>query len=237
MKPEILGLIPARGGSKGVPHKNRRLVAGRPLIQYTLDAALASTALTQVAVSTDDPEVADIARAAGVLVVDRPPEIAGDTSPVIDAVRHADATLRSRGLPAAQGIVLLQPTAPLRTAADIDAAVALFIDGDLNPVCSVCRCEDNHPARMYTLDPAGHMASLMPDLASMRRQDLPAVYHRNGAMYVFGQRELALGTIICPSMTPYVMDQQQSLNVDTEFDLLVLQAVLTQRQSPSASAT
>lgn len=235
MKPDILGLIPARGGSKGVRHKNRRLVAGRPLIQYTIDAALASTALTQVAVTTDDPEVANIARRAGVLVVDRPADIAGDTSPVIDAVRHADAALKARGLPAAQGIVLLQPTAPLRTGADIDAAVALFLDGRLNPVCSVSRCEDNHPARMYTVDGAGHLASLMPDLASMRRQDLPAVYHRNGALYIFGQRELALGTIICPAMTPYVMDQQQSLNVDTEFDLVVLQAVLTQRLGAPAN--
>lgn len=229
MKPDILGLIPARGGSKGVPHKNRRIVAGRPLIQYTIDAALASAALTQVAVSTDDAEVAEIARRAGVLVVDRPVEIAGDTSPVIDAVRHADATLQARGLPAAQGIVLLQPTAPLRTSVDIDAAVTLFLDGGLNPVCSVSRCEDNHPARMYLINGDGHLASLMPDLASMRRQDLPAVYHRNGALYVFGRRELALGTIICPTMTPYVMDQEQSLNVDTEFDLVVLQAVLSQR--------
>ena len=88
---------------------------------------------------------------------------------------------------------------------------------------------------MYKLDAAGHLASLMPELASLRRQDLPAVYHRNGAMYVFGQRELALGTIICPAMTPYVMGAQQSLNVDTEFDLLVLQAVLSSGASTGLS--
>jgi len=236
MKPEILGLVPARGGSKGVPLKNRRLVAGKPLIQYTLDAAMQSQALTQIVVSTDDPVVADIARRAGVAVVERPANIAGDTSPVIDAVRHAVQVLQQRGQPALQGIVLLQPTAPLRTAGDIDASVQLFLKGGLNPVCSVSQCEDNHPARMYKLGADGHLASLMPELASLRRQDLPAVYHRNGAMYVFGQRELALGTIICPSMTPYVMGAQQSLNVDTEFDLLVLQAVLSQGAETGAAA-
>lgn len=228
MKPEILGLIPARGGSKGVLHKNRRLVAGQPLIQYTITAALASTRLTQIVVSTDDPEIGRIALDLGVMVVERPAEIAGDASPVIDAVRHAVDHLARQGRGAVTCIALLQPTAPLRTADDIDAAVALFLDGALNPVCSVYRCEDNHPARMYSVDARGRLTPLMPDLASLRRQDLPAVYHRNGAVYVFGQRELAQGLIICPDMTPYVMDQQRSLNVDTEFDLRVLEAVLSQ---------
>ena len=227
MKPEILGLIPARGGSKGVLHKNRRLVAGQPLIQYTIAAALASARLTQIVVSTDDPEIGRIARDLGVLVIERPAEIAGDASPVIDAVRHAVEQLAQQGHASLTGIALLQPTAPLRTANDIDAAVTLFLDGALNPVCSVYRCEDNHPARMYRVDGHGRLASLMPDLASLRRQDLPAVYHRNGAVYVFGRRELAQGLIICPGMTPYVMDQQRSLNVDTEFDLRMLEAVLT----------
>ena len=228
MNPEILGLIPARGGSKGVPHKNRRLVAGRPLIHYTISAALASARLTQIVVSTDDPEIGRMAHDLGVMVVERPAEIAGDASPVIDAVRHVVDHLAQQGHAPLTGIALLQPTAPLRTADDIDAAVALFLHNALNPVCSVYRCEDNHPARMYSVDAHGRLASLMPDLASLRRQDLPAVYHRNGAVYVFGQRELAQGLIICPDMTPYVMDQQRSLNVDTEFDLRVLEAVLSQ---------
>lgn len=229
MKPDVLGIIPARGGSKGVPLKNRRLVAGRPLIQYSIDAALQSKRLTRVVVSTDDPDIADIARASGVSVVNRPPEMAADSSPVIDAVRHAVEVLATDGQPSPQVIVLLQPTAPLRTAQDIDNAVALFLGNGLNPVCSVSRCEDNHPARMYRLDETGLLAPLMPELAELRRQDLPAVYHRNGALYVFGQRELAAGRIIVPGMTPYVMDAEQSLNIDTELDLKVLDAVLSSR--------
>lgn len=225
MRPEILALIPARGGSKGVPHKNRRLVAGKPLIRYSIDSARAASRLTQIAVTTDDPEIAAIARDAGVMVIDRPAEIAADQSPVIDAVRHALGTLRERGLPAFDGVVLLQPTSPLRTGEDIDRAVDLYLH-DRNPVCSVYRCEDNHPARMYSID-GQRLKPLMPELDSVRRQDLPAVYHRNGALYVFGQREVESGRIISPLMTPYVMDQSVSLNVDTEFDLVVLEAMLS----------
>jgi N-acylneuraminate cytidylyltransferase len=227
MKPEVLGIIPARGGSKGVPLKNRRLVAGQPLIQYSIAAALRSKRLTNIVVSTDDPAIGEIARACGVEVVERPAQLSEDASPVIDAVRHVVETLVANDRIKPQAIVLLQPTAPLRTSEDIDNAIGLFFDKGLNPVCSVSRCEDNHPARMYRLDETGVLVPLMPELASFRRQDLPPVYHRNGALYVFGQRELAGGHIIVPGMTPYVMDAQQSLNIDTEFDLLVLDRVLS----------
>jgi CMP-N,N'-diacetyllegionaminic acid synthase len=229
MKPEILGIIPARGGSKGVPLKNRRLVAGKPLIQYSIDAALRSKRLTMVVVSTDDPAIREIAHASGVEVIDRPAHMAGDTSPVIDAVRHALETLETNGRSKPQAIVLLQPTAPLRTCEDIDRAIELFYDKGLNPVCSVSRCEDNHPARMYTLDETGALAPFMTELAVLRRQDLPPVYHRNGALYVFGQQELAGGQIIVPGMTPYVMDARKSLNVDTDLDLLILDAMLSRQ--------
>lgn len=229
MKPEILGFIPARAGSKGVFQKNRRLVGGRALIQYSIDSALQSKSLSRIIVSTDDKEIANIAQSAGVEVVDRPLEISGDTSPVIDAVRHAVTVSYQAGSFLPNAIVLLQPTAPLRTSEDIDAAIELFFQHDLTPVCSVTQCEDNHPARMYTLDANSYLAPLMPELANLRRQELPRVFHRNGALYIFGQRELLSGHIISQSMTPYVMDAERSFNVDTELDLLVLDAVLSRR--------
>ena len=229
MASEILAIIPARGGSKGVPLKNRRLVAGKPLVQYSIDAALRSKRLTTVVVSTDDPAIGEIAGAGGVEVIDRPADMAGDTSPVIDAVRHVVETLEAKGRGKPHAIVLLQPSAPLRTGEDIDRAIELFYEKGLTPVCSVSRCEDNHPARMYTLDETGALAPLMTGLATLRRQDLPPVYHRNGALYVFGQQELAGGQIIVPGMTPYVMDAQQSLNVDTELDLIMLDAMLSRQ--------
>lgn len=231
---DVVAIIPARGGSKGVPRKNKRLVGGRPLIAYTFDAARQAKNVSRVLVTTDDPEIAELASEAGMQVIVRPPEIAGDASPVIDAVRHAlDVLAREEGV-AAQAVVLLQPTSPFREPADIDAAVELFWRNDRTPVCSVCRCEDNHPARMYKIE-NGRLAPLMPELAAMRRQDLPSIYHRNGSLYVFGPREVENGQIIGDAMLPYVMDGISAVNIDTELDLILMAAVLEQKRENPAS--
>lgn len=225
-RPEVLGFIPARGGSKGVPGKNKRLLAGKPLIQWTIEAAQASDTLTAIVVSTDDPEIAAIARHVGVEVIERPADIAGDASPVIEAVRHALVEREVSGHLIPTCIALLQPTAPMRLPADIDAAVHLFFCHDLSPVCSVVRCEDNHPARMYRQSPVGVLLPLIPEFATARRQDLPPVFHRNGAVYVFGQREVAAGVIIGERMVAYEMPASRSLNIDTELDMTILQTVM-----------
>lgn len=231
MTDRAVAIVPARGGSKGVPHKNRRLVAGLPLISYTLRAAKEAKALGRIVVTTDEAEIATIARDEGVEVVLRPAAIAGDESPVIDAVRHALEALQER----ASVIALLQPTSPFRSAADIDAAIALYCESG-TPVCSVYACEDNHPARMYRIED-GRLVSLFPALAAVRRQDLPPVYHRNGCLYVFGPREVASGRIIGEAMVPYVMPQGSSVNIDTELDLLLMAAVVEQaRENPAARA-
>lgn len=218
---ENVAIIPARAGSKGVPGKNKRVVGGKPLIAYSIDAALAATTLDRIVVTSDDEETCDLARAAGAEVVRRPEDIAGDTSPVIDAVRHA---LAESGIDRIGALVLLQPTSPMRTGADIDAAVALFERTEM-PVCSVYRVDDAHPARMYRMD-GTTLAPLMPDLASIRRQDLPPIYHRNGAIYVVGQRELDRGEIVTEPMTAYEMSFESSINIDSELDLAVLEHVL-----------
>jgi len=222
--PEHVAIIPARGGSKGVPGKNKRIVGGQPLIAYSIAAARAAASIDRVVVTTDDPEIAEIARGAGAEVVDRPDPLAGDASPVIDAVLHA---LEAIGVSDPAAVVLLQPTSPMRTAQDIDAAVALFT-AKRAPVCSVCRAEDAHPARMYRIED-GRLLSLMPELASERRQDLPPVYHRNGAIYVVGPDQLARREIITVGMVPYEMPGESSVNIDTELDLMLLEAVLARR--------
>ena len=222
--PERVAIIPARGGSKGVPGKNKRIVGGRPLIAYSIAAAREAASIDRVLVTTDDPDIAAIARAEGVQVVERPDAIAGDASPVIDAVIHA---LENAGVADVGAVVLLQPTSPLRTGADIDAALSLF-EAERAPVCSVCRAEDAHPARMYRIE-GGRLCSLMPELAAERRQDLPAVYHRNGAIYVFGPEQLARREIITADMVAYEMPSESSVNIDTELDLMLLEAVLARR--------
>lgn len=160
-------------------------------------------------------------------MIERPRDIALDASPVIDAVRHALRVRAEQGHTAAECVALLQPTAPMRLASDIDAAVRMFLDHDHAPVCSVVRCEDNHPARMYRQSPDGVLLSLFPELASARRQDLPPVFHRNGAVYVFGQREVDAGVIIGDHMLAYEMPASRSLNIDTELDMAIVQTVMT----------
>lgn len=218
---ETVAIIPARAGSKGVPGKNKRLVAERPLIAFTFEAARDSRALDRVIVTTDDNEIAELARRAGFEVVERPAVLARDESPVIDAVLHALETL---GIAGPRAVVLLQPTSPLRTGADIDAAVRLFDESGL-PVCSVVRVEDAHPARMYRIE-HGRMVPQLPELADRRRQDLPALYLRNGAIYIMGPEQLARREIICDPMAPYEMPAHRSANIDAEIDLVVLEALL-----------
>jgi N-acylneuraminate cytidylyltransferase len=232
---EVVAIIPARGGSKGAPGKNKRLVGGRPLINYTIAAAKAAPSLTRVIVSSDDPDIIALADHQGVETVLRPLSIAADDSPVIDAVRHALQATRPGNEPPA-AVVLLQPTSPFRQPSDIDEAVRLFLKGGEKPVCSVCRCEDAHPARMYRIENEV-LVSLMPELSAVRRQDLPAVYHRNGSIYVFGPPELASGDIIGPEMQPYVMGPASSVNIDTEIDLLLASAILERdRAGPDTGA-
>lgn len=223
--PETIAIIPARGGSKGVPGKNKRLVAGRPLIAYSIAAAHAANAVDRVVVSTDDPEIASIAREEGAELVERPAGYSKDDSPVIDAVIHA---LNSLGIVAPGAIVLLQPTSPLRTSEDIDRSVSLF-KAHQTPVCSVYRAEDAHPARMYWIKNE-RLHALMPELAALRRQDLPPVFHRNGAIYVFGPAQLEQREIITDDMIAYEMPTASSINIDTELDLMLLEAVLAHRQ-------
>ena len=222
--PERVAIIPARGGSKGVPGKNKRMVGGRPLIAYSIAAARQAASIDRVVVTTDDPEIARIAGIEGAEVVERPAAIAGDESPVIDAVVHA---LDSLAIHDPAAVVLLQPTSPMRSGADIDTAVALF-EGEGRPVCSVCRAEDAHPARMYRIED-GRLVSLMPELAAQRRQDLPPVYHRNGAIYIVGPEQIARREIITSDMAPYEMPGESSVNIDTELDLLLFEAVLAGR--------
>lgn len=219
--PERVAVIPARAGSKGVPGKNKRPVGAKPLIAWSFASAREATALDRIIVTTDDAEIAALARAEGIEVVERPAEIAGDASPVVEAVNHA---LAASGIADPAAVVLLQPTSPLRTGADIDAALALF-ERTGTPVCSVVRVEDAHPARMYRIE-GERLVPEVPALASARRQDLPALYLRNGAIYIVGPDQLARGEIICDPMVPYEMPADRSANIDAEIDLVLLEALI-----------
>jgi len=221
----VLGIIPARGGSKGVPRKNIREVAGRPLIAYTVDAALASRLLTRCIVSTDDQETADISASLRCEVMKRPIELAQDETPTLDVVKYAFDVLESQGEFFDFGLVL-QPTSPLRTGLDIDSALQALIQSDADSVVSVYQVSDHHPARMYRME-NGRLVSFDEKFASARRQELPPVYHRNGAIYAFRRSLLEQDTLMGQTILPYIMAEDRSLNIDTEYDLVLADLILS----------
>lgn len=226
MAPNILGLIPARGGSKGVPRKNIRLVAGKPLIAYSIEAALESGCLNPIIVSTDDAEIAQVSRTFGAEVRMRPPSLAGDETPMIEVVRHViELVERERGL-RFDYCVLLQPTAPMRVAEDIQLGVDILIRTGADSVVSVYKVSDHHPSRMYRIE-NDKLEPLQSEPSNRLRQSLPPVYHRNGALYAF-QRSLLdrADTLIGADARPYIMPEERSVNIDNEIDLLLADLLL-----------
>jgi CMP-N,N'-diacetyllegionaminic acid synthase len=224
----VLGIIPARGGSKGAPRKNIREVAGRTLIAYTIDAACASRLLTRCIVSTDDNETAEISTALGCEVMERPAELARDDTPTISVVKHIFETLESKDESFDYGLVL-QPTSPLRTGLDIDSALQALFQSDADSIVSVYQVSDHHPARMYKLD-NGLLTSLDEKFAGARRQELPPVYHRNGAIYAFRRNLLDTDTLLGNKILPYIMEEDRSLNIDNEYDLVLAGFILSRKK-------
>jgi CMP-N-acetylneuraminic acid synthetase len=220
---DVLAIIPARGGSKGIPRKNIRLLNGRPLIEFTCFAALQSKCITHAIVSTDCDEIATAARAAGVDVpFKRPIALAEDHSPTMGVIQHAVRWLENHGGQRFDIIVLLQPTAPLRTATHVDEAVSKLIDGDGDSVVSVTRVPAHfHPDWQFRIDGARlrpWSGGAFADIPT-RRQALTPSYTRNGAIYAFRRATLETsGSIYGERCTPYVMPNDVSVNIDTEDD-------------------
>lgn len=220
----MLALIPARGGSKGFPGKNIAELAGRPLIAHTIAAAKAADSVHRVVVSTDDEQIGAAARAAGAeLPFVRPPELATDEASTADVIRHA---AEAEGLGPEDSLVLLQPTSPLRTAGDIDEAVALFEARHADAVISVTAHE--HPLAWAQLLNEDGLLLPHPSLAAEgRRQDLTVTYRPNGAIYVIRLKNfLRYGQIRGPRTYGYAMPAERSVDVDTPFDLRLAACLL-----------
>ena len=215
----VLGLIPARGGSKAVPRKNLRELAGKPVLAWTVEAALAFPSLDLVVVSTDDDEIADVARACGADVpFARPAELANDDTPDLPVYRHALETLGDEF----DVVAWLRPTAPLRTADDIAAAVLLLEEAGADCVRSVCEAEHS-PYWMGRVE-EGRLVPLLDDLPP-QRQLLPPVYRLNGA--VDAVRCAAVGDeLFGGDVRAYVMPRERSVDLDTELDFLLAEALL-----------
>lgn len=223
----VVGLIPARGGSKGLPRKNVLPLAGHPLIAWTVAAALASVSLDAVVVSTDDDAIGRAAEEAGAeFPFVRPAELAGDSSAMVNVVIDALDRLAGQGRPF-DVVVLLQPTSPLRTAADIDGAVALLEGDARHAVVSVCPCEHS-PLLAGVLPPDGSLdAFLTADARSANRQTLPAFHRLNGAVYVAEVDWLRSSlSFIAPGAFAYVMPAERSVDIDTELDFALAECLI-----------
>ncbi len=223
-----IGLITARGGSKGIPHKNIRPLAGKPLIAWTIQAAEQSRMLSRTIVSTDDPEIADVARQWGAEVpFMRPPELSQDDSPHRGVVLHALEWLESETASPPDYLMLLQPTSPLRTAEDIDGAIALAKEKDADSVISVCPTP-HHPYLSKAISPDGHLLDFIerPD-GYLPRQTLPPAYALNGAIYMVRRSVLLERDDWYTERTfAYVMPPERSFDIDTPWDLHLVDLIL-----------
>lgn len=222
----IIGLIPARGGSKGVPGKNIALCAGRPLLAYTAEAALAAKCLDRVILSTDDDAIANVGRECGLEVPFlRPAGLATDKANSLGVIVHALDWLESQGS-VVDAIVLLQPTSPMRTAHHIDEAVGLFQAQKPDALVSVVEVPHHyHPNALMRLE---HDA-LVPVVAAtemvLRRQDVSPLYARNGpSILILSASQIRSGSFYSGVTAPYVMSQHDSLDIDTSEDLAVAAA-------------
>jgi CMP-N,N'-diacetyllegionaminic acid synthase len=233
---ETMAIIPARGGSRGVPGKNIHPVAGRPLLAWTIDAARDARAITRVIVSTENAEIAEIARQHGAEVpMMRPAELARDDTPTVDAIVHAVDWLQDHERYCPDYVSVLQPTSPLRTAADIDAAMTILRARSAAAVVGVCLAP-HHPHWMKRVDGDGAISSLFEFDESLPRQKLPPVYVLNGALYLVRRDVLTERRSLYAEKThAYVMPIERSLDIDTAWDLQVADLVLSARRQEHLS--
>lgn len=225
---KLLVLIPARGGSKGIPQKNIRPLADKPLIAYTIDAAQQSACIERIIVTTDDSQIAGIARQWGAeCPFLRPPHLAQDDTPGIAPVIHAIKWLEEHQSYRPDYVVLLQPTSPLRESQDITAAYQLALKNNADAVVSVSAAE-NHPYWTKTLNQDGRLKNFLDtDEQYQCRQDLPAVYALNGAIYIVRRDVLLAEETFLPEKTyGYVMQPERSLDIDTQWDFHLAELIM-----------
>ena len=212
----VLGIISARGGSKGIPRKNIKLLAGKPLIAWTIEEAQKSQYLDRLILSSEDMEIISTAQSWGCEVpFIRPAELARDDPPGIDPVIHALHQLAEQY----DYVMLLQPTSPLRTVEDIDGCIRYCIQEGA-PACISVSLTDKHPYWMHTIDERHRLHPFLPTARSIqRRQDLPPVYLENGAVYI-AQKGFLLNkkSFTAEETLAYIMPPERSWDIDNESD-------------------
>jgi N-acylneuraminate cytidylyltransferase len=222
----VIALIPARGGSKSVKKKNIRKLGGKPLVAWSIEVALSVPQIDRVVVSTDDLEIASCARKHGAEVANRPRDLSTDGALVIDAIRYHIDEWQQREQPA-DILVLLEPTCPFRSAADISNCLTLLIEEDCDSVATFQKAEVN-PHRIWHLQDSRPAPFIQGANPWKPRQHLPPAYQLNGGVYAFFAHLLPQeGTgLLFGNARGVPMPAHRSVDIDTEIDFLVAEALL-----------
>lgn len=228
---EILGLIPARGGSKSIPHKNIVKICGKPLISYTFEAAQASEHLSRIILSTDDEKIAAVGKQWNIEVPFlRPLKFSTDDSPMIDVVLHTLSWFQEKENYVPDLILLLQPTSPLRNTKHIDEALELFLKSDADSLVSVVDVPHNYNPVSLMKKESGKLKPFLSGegFRVLRRQDKPKVYARNGPAILIMRRTVLENTrtLYGESIQPYIMGWPESIDIDSPYELALVQCIL-----------
>jgi CMP-N,N'-diacetyllegionaminic acid synthase len=228
---KVLGIVTARGGSKGIPRKNLVPLLGKPLLAYTAEAAQAATRLARVVLSTDDSEIAMFGKSLGIDVPFlRPPELAKDNTPTIPVLQDVVRRLEADG-EHYDAVFLLQPTNPLRTAADIDGAIALLEETGADSVISFVDSGERHPARMKQIEDGRVIdPPFAEQFEGQPRQLLPKFYLREGSVYLTRMDVLmSQHSLKGKDCRAWIIPEERAWNIDTPFDLFIVEQMIKAR--------
>jgi len=224
-------LIPARAGSKGVPRKNLRLLAGHPLLAYPILAAAGAGYADRTYVSTEDGEIAKTAQRYGAKIIGRPPELAEDQTPAIPVIRHAIPEIeRLQGQ--LDALLYFQATTPFTSSEDVCGLIETFSHPGAEAATSLVQITRLHPAKLKKMSDGwmGPFFEEYPEIEGTRRQDLPPCHIRNGSMYMF-RRELPMerNTLYGDRCRGYIMPEERSLEIDTLLDFQIAEFMISAR--------
>lgn len=225
---KILAIIPARGGSKGIPSKNIINIYGKPLVQYSIECAKESKYIDRIIISTDDLKIKEVAeKCGGDVPFLRPSELAQDTSRTIDCLVHAVNWLKEQG-EEYDYLVLLQNTVPLRKSWQVDGAIEKLFSSNERSLVSVTEVEEN-PVLVRTLNEDGTVKNMLQLNSTMRRQDFPKFYRVDGAIYIQKlDEDFNLDTSLNDGKLAYIMEEKYSVDIDTYLDIKKIEYYLEQ---------
>lgn len=224
----ILAVITARGGSKGLPGKNIKLLGGKPLIVYSIESANKSKLITHTIVSTDYEDIAETSRRHGADVPFlRPAELAEDTTPHVPVMQHAIKFMEDKLGITFDYTVIFQPTSPFRTLEDIDGTIQKLIDTGADSAVSIVEVEGgSHPIKMKKLEGDTLLPYCIEEVEGTRRQDLPICYKRSAAIYAMKRDLIMNGRLFGDHIVGYIVPKERSIDIDDQFDFMKAEYML-----------